>query len=131
MSAYPDQTILHAEGEVGNCLQAVLAAILGRPIEAVPHFALLGQDHWWDCLVGWLNLQGFWVDYAPDTLIEKGAQLLPLCWLSGESARGFQHAVVGDSATGELLHDPHPSRVGLAKVDYRIFLFSKPNGATA
>jgi hypothetical protein len=126
---FVDQDILHAEGEVGNCLQATLASILGRPIEEVPHFALLGESHWWDCLVGWLNLQGFWVDYAPDTLIEKGARLLPLCWLSGESARGFQHAVVGDSATGEMLHDPHPSRAGLLEVAYRLYFFQKPRRA--
>lgn len=123
---FHDQNILHAEGEVGNCLQATLASILGRPLEAIPHFALLGEVHWWDCLQAWLNAEGYWIDYAPHTYAAEGGEVLPRCWLSGPSPRGFSHAVVGDTATGEMLHDPHPSRSGILQVDYRVYLFRKP-----
>jgi hypothetical protein len=41
--SYPNQTVLHAEGEVGNCLQATIAGVLGWPLDKVPHFALLGE----------------------------------------------------------------------------------------
>lgn len=128
---FPDQTILHAEGECGNCLQATLAAILGWPLQSVPHFALLGEVHWWDCLQAWLDAQGFWIDYKPTSYAAEGGEVLPLCWLSGPSPRGFSHAVVGDTATGEMLHDPHPSRAGLTQVGYRIYLFRKPTPANA
>ncbi|MDB5885835.1 MAG: ArV1 [Polaromonas sp.] len=121
-----DQTILHAEGECGNCLQASLASILDWPLEAVPHFALLGENHWWDCLLAWLDAQGFWLDYRADSFAGTGGAVLPRCLLSGPSPRGFSHAVVGDSATGQMLHDPHPSRAGLVSVAYRAYLFRKP-----
>jgi len=124
--SFPDQTILHAEGQCGNCLQATLAAILDRPLEAVPHFALLGEAHWWDCLQAWLNAEGYWIDYHPTSYAAQGGTVLPRCWLSGQSPRGFSHAGVGETATGEMLHDPHPSRAGLLQVDYRIYLFRKP-----
>jgi len=52
---YPDQTVLHDERNVGNCLQATIAGVLGWPLMAVPHFALLGEDHWWDCAQAWLE----------------------------------------------------------------------------
>lgn len=130
-STLPDQTILHAEGECGNCLQATVAGILGWPLESVPHFALLGEVHWWDCLQSWLDSQGFWIDYKPGSYANEGGELLPRCWLSGQSPRGFSHAVVGDSATGAMLHDPHPSRAGLVQTDYTIYFFRKPRAAPA
>jgi hypothetical protein len=124
--SYPDQTVLHAEGEVGNCLQATIAGVLGWPLDKVPHFALLGEDHWWDCAQAWLESQGYWIDYQPTSYAAEGGVLLPKCWLSGRSPRGFSHAVIGDPATGQTLHDPHPSRAGLVQVDYTIYFFRKP-----
>jgi hypothetical protein len=124
--SYPDQTILHAEGACGNCLQATIAGILGWPLAAVPHFAMLGEDHWWDCAQAWLNSQGYWIDYQPTSYAAEGGELLPRCWLSGRSPRGFSHAVVGDAATLKMLHDPHPSRAGLVEHSYTIYFFRKP-----
>lgn len=124
--SYPDQTVLHGEGNVGNCLQATIAGVLGWPIEAVPHFALLGQDHWWDCAQAWLDSQGYWIDYKPTSHAVEGGELMPRCWISGKSPRGISHAVVGDSATLQMLHDPHPSRGGLVKRDHVIYFFKKP-----
>lgn len=124
--SYPDQTVLHDERNVGNCLQATIAGVLGWPLAAVPHFALLGEDHWWDCAQAWLNSQGYWIDYKPTSYADEGGELLPRCWLSGRSPRGFSHAVIGDAATLQMLHDPHPSRAGLLAVDYTIYFFRKP-----
>jgi hypothetical protein len=124
--SFPDQTVLHAEGQCGNCLQATIAGILGWPLASVPHFALLGEEHWWDCAQAWLNSQGYWIDYKPTSYADEGGELLPKCWLSGPSPRGFSHAVIGDAATGQMLHDPHPSRAGLVEVSYAIYFFRTP-----
>lgn len=127
-ASYPDQTVLHAVGEadIGNCLQATIAGVLGWPLAKVPHFALLGEDHWWDCAQAWLESHGYWIGYQPTSYADEGGELLPRCWLSGPSPRGFSHAVVGDSATLQMLHDPHPSRAGLAEHVYTIYFFRKP-----
>ena len=124
--SFPDQTILHAEQAVGNCLQATVAGILGWPLDAVPHFALLGDVHWWDCLMAWLDSQGLWIDYKADSYKEEGGTLLHLCWLSGPTVRGTHHAVIGDTATGQMVHDPHPSRAGLTQTDFTVYFFRKP-----
>lgn len=124
--SYPDQTVLHDERNVGNCLQATIAGVLGWPLAAVPHFALLGEDHWWDCAQAWLDSQGYWIDYQPTSYAAEGGELMPRCWLSGTSPRGFSHAVVGDSATLQMLHDPHPTRGGLVEHNYTIYFFRKP-----
>lgn len=124
--SYPDQTVLHDERNVGNCLQATIAGVLGWPLAAVPHFALLGEDHWWDCAQAWLSSQGYWIDYQPTSYAAEGGELLPRCWLSGRSPRGFSHAVIGDTATLQMLHDPHPTRAGLVEHSYTIYFFRKP-----
>ena len=127
--SFIDQSILHAEGEVGNCFQAAIASVIEWPLDAVPHFALLGEVHWWDCAQAWLDQQGFWMEYQPDAFKEQGITPMPRCLLSGPSPRGFSHSVVGDSATGEMLHDPHPSRAGLLEVVYRLYFFQKARQA--
>lgn len=129
--SYPDQTVLHDERNVGNCLQATIAGVLGWPLAAVPHFALLGEDHWWDCAQAWLDSQGYWIDYQPTSYAKEGGELLPRCWLSGRSPRGFSHAVIGDTTTLQVLHDPHPTRAGLLAVDYTIYFFRKPANSQA
>lgn len=129
LAGFVDQTILHAEGEVGNCFQAAIASVIGWPLDAVPHFALLGEDHWWDCAQAWLDQQGFLMEYQSDTFKEQSITPMPRCILSGPSPRGFSHAVVGDSATGGILHDPHPSRAGLVEVVYRVSFFQRDRRA--
>jgi hypothetical protein len=118
---FQDQTILHVDGQTGNCFQAAIANVIGWPIERVPHFALMGKEHWWDCAQAWLDWQGFHIEYKPDSY----PNLLPHCILSGQSPRGLSHSVVGDTRTGEMLHDPHPSRAGLLQVDFRLYFFRK------
>lgn len=124
-ATYPDQTMLETEQQRGNCLQATLAAILGCPLDSVPHFVSIypqGTD-WWDQLCGWLYDQGFLVRYPP--VDHRNGELLPLCGLGGWSERGFPHIVVGDTATGQMVHDPHPSRAGLTSVDYTVLIYRR------
>jgi hypothetical protein len=122
---YPDQTVMETSAERGNCLQATLAAILGRPLESVPHFVSVYPqgDDWWDRMAGWLYDEGYLLRYPPIEPVL--GEPLPLCGLGGWSTRGFPHIVVGDTATGQMLHDPHPSRAGLVKTDYTLLIYRR------
>lgn len=126
--SYPDQTIMETTAERGNCLQATLAAILSRPLDTVPHFvAIYPQgDDWWDRLCGWLYDEGYLLRYPP--VDHRNGELLPLCGLGGWSERGLPHIVVGDAATGQMVHDPHPSRAGLTSVGYTVLLYRRTDG---
>ncbi len=111
----------------GNCLSACVASILEMPIEEVPLFvdrhdpSVITQadgifwaphDYFWTKrLDAWLAKHGLQAKYfdpcdpevAPDFHI-----------LYGYSVLGNEHAVVGHA--GRVVHDPHPSRTGLAYV---------------
>jgi len=104
----------------GNCLSACVASILEMPIEEVPLFvdrhdpSVIAQDAgllWASRLNKWLARFGLQAKFfepgdpeiAPDYHI-----------LYGYSVLGNEHAVVGHA--GRVIHDPHPSRTGLARV---------------
>jgi hypothetical protein len=111
-----DQTVLdHGQdgGRLGDCLRACLATLLELPSKYVPH--VVEHPEWWMCArFAVLDL----TDGAKDLIcVEDRAQIvMPVPVIaSGPSPRGdWLHAVIVDSATGALLHDPHPSRAGLA-----------------
>jgi len=117
-----DQQFLHGNGVKGDCFRACLATVLGKPLHAVPHFALLDLAP--DVLVSmesaiaWINYKGF----ETDTDNEKPGYL-PLCIINGTSPRGIGHAVVGDAKTGAMVHDPHPSREGLSHISSRFYFY--------
>lgn len=120
-----DQTIMAGEGRVGDCFRACLASIIGKKTEGVPHFGLLGDLHAMETAVAWLNYHGYEVgtqasDYGPDE-----AEILPLHIMKGYSPRGIYHAVVGSTETGEMVHDPHPSRAGIKGVNGRLYIFKR------
>lgn len=103
-----DQTILHGGQVPGNCLQAAVASILELPLEAVPHFVLFGSK-WADALWTFLGELGY------DVHVKANREFCPrdYCLMSGQSPRGdFLHVVV--ALGGEMVHNPHPSRAGLA-----------------
>ncbi len=109
-----DQEFMHdpANGVEGDCFRAVLASILERPIAEVPHFAgrtKLASD-FWELVYEWLEEQGY--QYWPSRNPPAGA--LEYHALSGPSPRtkGGFHATVGYA--GQVVHDPHPSRSGIA-----------------
>ena len=113
-----DQTILadpsrndgkDADGVPGDCWRACIASIVELPAEEVPHFgALEGPSEWWTATWKWLATKGYRIAGRNDGEWRIGV---------GPSPRGpFHHAVVLDS-TGALAHDPHPSRLGLVRVE--------------
>jgi len=111
-----DQTVM---GRYGNCQSACLAMLLGAELSEVPNFAQLAQDQG---NAAAYTAQGEWLRERGWTLLTVAPwQGLP--WppahgyyiAGGASPRGFRHAVIFKD--GELWHDPHPSRGGIANVD--------------
>jgi hypothetical protein len=110
--AFVDQTIFYnpAEGSrKGNCTEAAVASILGLSLDDVPDFSANGDDAltFWNAFEDFINAHGFEVmmldgSYVPDVLYLA----------SGMSPRGVHHMVV--MRAGQLVHDPHPSRAGIA-----------------
>jgi hypothetical protein len=80
--------------------------------------------HALSCCVAWLNAEGYETDTRSNDM--DGLTPLPLCIIRGTSPRGIGHAVVGDTATGEMVHDPHPSREGLVEINSRLYIFQQP-----
>lgn len=125
-----DQTRI---GVGGNCFQAVLASLLEVPLEAVPDFCnIYPEETWYEQCEGWLVAlhRKVYVTLAADNeaicraympLFQSG-----ICYLAaGPSAsNGLSHVVIYQN--GRLVHDPNPSRAGLAKVDTWEFVLNLP-----
>lgn len=98
---------LVAQGVYGNCMQAAIATVLRKPLDAVPHF---GAFSWWPgALRLWLRGEG--LDY---TVVKAPPIPDERAMLCGNSPRGYAHAVVSEG--GRIVWDPHPSRGGLTEV---------------
>ncbi|AIZ01780.1 hypothetical protein ArV1_093 [Arthrobacter phage vB_ArtM-ArV1] len=127
-----DQTILHTEETVGNCWQACIASLLELPIEDVPHFIL--HEDWWEATKAFVSVHkpGWTIEHYPTVFPayqdpdhpEAPTHVIG----SGQSPRGdFLHAAIVDAVTGELAHDPHPSRAGfVGEMDGMFALIAKP-----
>ena len=116
MIDHVDQQYLHGEGdENGDCERAAIASLFRLPIEDVPHFCSRANEHRHaELLEEWLQPFGltrlsFRYDRDIARLLRGVAHLL-----SGPSPRfpNEYHCVVAHS--GEIIHDPHPDRTGLA-----------------
>jgi hypothetical protein len=108
--------------EPGDCLSACIASILEIPIQEVPGFVDMRDDRdglWAERLDAWLGPMGLRAICLPAHAV---AALPPdhHCIFHGLSVKGHEHAVV--AMDGEIVHDPHPSRTGLARVDGVILL---------
>lgn len=123
-----DQTIF-GDGEngrpVGNCWQACVASLLDLPLDKVPHFALECPNLWFmSTRLFVIEHSGFDLGcYIPDFPITfPGGCVIG----TGRSPRGnFNHAVILDGVCGEMIHDPHPSRDGLADHVIEVFGFTE------
>ena len=106
----------------GNCYAACIASILGRPLEEFDHRPERhdpnGFTESWSAFMATKGYALLEVDVEKHGVIAH----TDLHYIaSGPSPRGeFEHAVV--YRNGELVHDPHPSRSGLPKVTWVIFL---------
>lgn len=110
------QTILHGQfpNKEGNCTQAVIATILGLPLEEVPDF---NNIHHTKPHSGWFwnHLRTFCLSKGYHFQHMSGERSYPGLYLAaGPSLRGVNHLVVMQNGT--LFHDPHPSRAGIERV---------------
>jgi hypothetical protein len=115
-----------ADGTPGDCMRAALATILGVDLHDVPHVVMFSQ--WWDearrtvgrHMKGWDI--GCWDEFSWPFYTSAGADANayapPFVIGAGPSPRGpFGHVVILDATTGEMVHDPHPSRAGILQVE--------------
>ncbi|HMY20843.1 MAG TPA: hypothetical protein PKA58_31180 [Polyangium sp.] len=99
-----DQSVFH---ERGDCMSACIASILELPLEEVPHFAK--YDDWRERLDAWLRDRGM---YSIEGIFNGDWRPDGLYLLGGKSPRhDGSHCVVARGH--EVLHDPHPSRLGV------------------
>jgi len=112
----------------GDCWRTALACLIQVPRDEVPHFiheypghrvgprGTLSTPWWWLKSVEWVEQQrpGFTLEnYAPRFPVYDGDGPSRVI-ISGQSPRGdWLHAVIVDSVTGEMVHDPHPSGAGV------------------
>jgi hypothetical protein len=103
-------------GVLGDCWRCCIASLLHLPAEAVPNFVEEGAGRWWTATQRWLGERGLAM-----VLVDldgcKHHPLMPsgsFCIGSGPSPRGDHgHCVIVDEGLN-VVHDPHPSRAGLA-----------------
>lgn len=128
-----DQQHLHkpAEGSFGDCMRAVVATMLELPAEAVPHFLADGNLDSFEfhrrvnAFLRPRNLAYLPVADLTDFLEEWGIKGLHHD-ASGDTERGTYHACA--AIDGKVVHDPHPSRAGLLKVnEFGVFLVLDPS----
>lgn len=105
----------NAEGIPGDCMRATLANLMVLPYDQVPHFAQ--HVNWWDYMRRWARKFG--MDFICLTPEDTQRYVHPreLVLGSGPSPRGdFWHSCLYN-ANLELVHDPHPSRLGLDSLE--------------
>lgn len=100
-------------GRPGDCWKTCIAAVLNiANLDEVPHF--VEAEDWWTATQLFIRAHlgdnfslRWWT--AVDAIPGSPAFLIA----AGDSPRGdFQHAVVAGSS-GAMVHDPHPSGLGL------------------
>ena len=118
----------------GNCVEASIATLLNLDIADIPDVRAAAEERGFDdkmfdavmkrrkrVLCRWLAeaFDLFWIEgegTRPPIIDTQGPNAAPLFWLAGgQSPRGLGHMVV--YADDELVWDPHPSRLGLEKVE--------------
>ncbi|BCW61862.1 hypothetical protein [Arthrobacter sp. StoSoilB22] len=104
-----------ANGIPGDCWKACIASLLDvEDYDSVPHF--VGLEDWWGETYTYV-----WEKHQLSLRKWRDAQHIPpgleLFIGVGPSPRGdFHHAVIVDRA-GKLVHDPHPSDLGILNVE--------------
>lgn len=100
----------------GDCLRACVASVLDLDPNEVPHFVQYiehpagSEMLWWWALVGFCAWHGWKARYQLGGDPPSGWSLA-----DGLSPRGHAHVCV--AYDGEVMHDPHPSRGGLTRID--------------
>jgi hypothetical protein len=101
-------------GVSGDCWRACLASLLAVPRDSVRHFVAEDGADWLGATTGWLRkMYNFTlVESAPEFPIANSIAMYVI--LMGMSPRNIGHAVLANADNGAIVHDPHPSRDGLA-----------------
>lgn len=100
-----------------NCMQCAAAYMLGLPLSDVPDFEQVGSEAW-EAFYEFFAERGFTAEMLPPTMEFDGDYLA-----SGETERGTSHMVV--MRGGKLLHDPHPSAIGLTRIQVKWLIARK------
>lgn len=112
-----DQILFCENGDRGDCQRACIASLLELDIADVPHFN--EED---DAVLFHKSLNRFLRNYglihietSPVNFSQVALKEHAPCYhmIYGESPRGNYHAVV--ALDGVIVHDPHPSRLGLVE----------------
>jgi hypothetical protein len=139
-----DQRITKTPG-YGDCMQAAVASLLELPYEKVPAFRKLQQEtgYWHKHLFDFLEANGFefngtfyprfqqfGVEYADKSWLELRQEcpgVKGFYMASGPSPRKVKggHAVIIDGY-GKIVHDPHPSRLGVPEICDVFMIEAKP-----
>jgi hypothetical protein len=112
-----NQTKLFHSGGIGNgdCYAACLASLLDLPLWMVPPFdQMFGRSDWRVRTNRWLERF-----FKMELVRTEGHdwKALPEFYIAnGPGARGVYHSVIFRS--GELAHDPHPSKSGVLAIDW-------------
>lgn len=116
-----NQTI--TDSQRGNCLQAAVASLFELELDEVPHFIDYGEE-WWSVLQDWAAQHNLVVMYHTDPPF--GCYTI----MSGISPRDSneRHAVIR-GPSGHIIHDPHPTKAGLASGPYYFYWFVVKNPA--
>jgi hypothetical protein len=126
----------------GDCMRACLASLLELPYEEVPHLREIqnkGEQSWFEVMFGFLRKHGYdfagtfsksfknssgeWEGrpieaYDWEDLRSRSSGVMGFYMAGGPSPRlNCSHAIIID-ARGNLIHDPHPSRAGVLKIDH-------------
>lgn len=101
-----DQRHFDGDPVPGDCVRACIATILGLELDDVPHFVQLYDCEWAAEMQDWCEARGVVAEWRSGWHPTKEPAML-----SGPSPRTGRHAVVMQH--GEIIHDPHPSRLGL------------------
>lgn len=104
-------------GQHGDCQRGVIASLLDLPLADVPHFLQVARgdaEKYWEGIQGFLRAHGFTYLTTGRTWNFFGDDGDVYHEISGPSPRGNgqYHAVAGRNWV--IVHDPHPSRAGLA-----------------
>lgn len=100
-------TVGDGSGRMGDCLRACVATLLQIDPANVPNF--VEHPDWLRQLLAFHD--GALTHEAPPEFPAGPGPWVIGC---GPGPRGHAHAVILSAADGSLVHDPHPSRDGLA-----------------
>lgn len=102
---------------LGNCTEACIATLLGLRLEDVPSFRVkvITPTKYWDLIEAFLLTHGKEMFAVPDHKSIEGIHMV-----SGPSPRGGSHCVLYEN--DQLVWDPHPSRTGILKIEYRFLM---------